>query len=369
MLLTNHKFKEAVLLTVALGFAVEAHADQDATAKKEPKSYDRVGLNALAFTADGSLAVTGGQDGVVAVWDLRRNRHSQTIRIGKPVNALALAPDGKLLAVGCDAKPGVRLWSRGADGFSAQHEMPERWNCGAVAISPDGKMLACGGEGHGTMHIHDLAAKRRIGRFYEPSNFTSALVFSPDGKRLASAGNDIICWDLSPESLHKTRSERENQTGEELKADAAQALLWRAKHTDEYSADVAFSADSKLLAGVTGVGRLESGGHTLRVWDAASGKLLQTIAWEKMTCVTFLPGGKQVVTGHDDGQLTVWNVEAEQSARQWQGHTKAVRAVMVVPGSSDLATVGADGAFQTWDPATGRLKHRFSHRLGKASVG
>src|SRR5215469_5909222 len=184
MLLTNYKFKAVVLLTVGLGFAVGAPTDQDATAKKEPKSYDRVGLNALAFTADGSVAVTGGQDGVVSVWDLRRNRRSQTIRIGNPVYALALAPDGKLLAVGCDAKLGVRLWARGADGFTSQQEMPEKWDCMAIAISPDGKMLACGGEGHGTMHIHDLAAKRRIGRFYEPSNFTSALVFSPDSKRL-----------------------------------------------------------------------------------------------------------------------------------------------------------------------------------------
>src|SRR6516165_9501363 len=125
----------AVWLTLSLGFAALARTDQATATQKEPKSYDRVGLNALAFTADGSLAVTGGQDGVVSVWDLRRNCRSQTIRIGKPVNALALAPDRKLLAVGCDAKPGVRLWSRGADGFSAQQEMPEKWRCGAVAIS------------------------------------------------------------------------------------------------------------------------------------------------------------------------------------------------------------------------------------------
>jgi WD40 repeat protein len=316
---------------------------------------------------------------VVSVWDLRRKHRSQVILVGHPVLALSLAPHGKLLAIGCDSKDGVRLWARDADEFSFRQALPEKWRVYAVALSPDGKTLACGAGGHGIIHVHDLAARHRIGTLWEPSNFTSALVFSPDGKRLASAGNNIICWDLSPESLRKTRPEREGRTREELEADAAHALLWRAKHTDEYSADVAFSADGKLLAGVTGVGRLESGGHTLRVWDAASGKLLQTIAWEKMNCVTFLPGGKQVVTGHDDGQLTVWNVEYEQCARRWQGHKKAVRAVMVVPGSSDLATVGADGAFQIWDPCDGPLqvwdagpgplKYRFSHRLGKASDG
>jgi WD40 repeat protein len=350
----------AVWLTLSLGFAALARTDQATATQKEPKSYDRVGLNALAFTADGSLAVTGGREGVVSVWDLRRQRRWQTIRVGTPIYALALAPDGKLLAAGCEEKPGLRLWSRGADGFSALSNLPELWTCLAVALSPDGKRLAFGAEGHGTMHVYDLAAQRRIGRLWEPSNFTSALVFSPDGKRLASAGNDIICWDLSPAALLKTRPDREGQSLEELTAASAHALLWRAKHTDEYSADVAFSADGKLLAGVTGVGRLDTGGKTLRVWDAASGRLLHTIASEKMTCVAFLAGGKHLVTGHDDGRLTVWHLEEERSAREWQGHKRAVRAVIVVPGSSDLATVGADGAFQTWDPGTGRLKHRFS---------
>ncbi len=379
MLLTNYKFKAVVLLTVGLGFAVGAPTDQDATAKKEPKSYDRVGLNALAFTADGSLAVTGGQDGIVTVWDLRRNRHSQTIRTSNPIYALALAPDGKLLAAGGmtvapDGKRravgrGVRLWSRDTKGFSNPQEMPEEWGCFALAISPDGKRIAFGADGHGTIHIHDIAAKRCIGTLWEPSNCISALAFSPDGKRLASAGNGFKCWDMRADALRKTQPDRENRTLKELEEDAAHALLWDAKHTDEYDADIAFSADGKLAAGVAGVSRLDTGGETLHIWDAATGKLLKTVASEKMNCVTFLAGDKQVVTGRHDGRLVVWDVASGKSVREWQGHKRAVRAVMVVPGSSDLATVGADDEFQTWDPGTGRLKHRFNHRLGKVSDG
>ncbi len=247
--------------------------------------------------------------------------------------------------------------------------MPERWGCCAVAISPDGKRIAFGAEGHGTIHIYDIAAQRRIGTLWEPSNFTSALAFSPDGKRLASVGNGFKCWDMRADTLRKTLPDRENRTGKELEEDAAHALLWRAKHTDEYDADIAFSADGKLVAGVASVGRLETGGETLHIWDAATGKLLKTVASEKMNCVTFLAGDKQVITGRHDGRLVVWDVASGKNVREWQGHKRAVRAVMVVPGSSDLATVGADGEFQIWDRGTGRLKHRFSHRLGKLSDG
>jgi WD40 repeat protein len=319
---------------------------------------DEGGLRALALSADGTLAVTGGADGVVCAWDLPRRQRFQVLRVGSPVNALALAPDGKLLAAGCDDKEGLRLWARGADGFSAQQTLPEKWYVYAVAISPDGKTLAYGAEGHGTIHVHDLAARRRVGTLWEPSNFTSALAFSPDSQSLASAGNAILCWDVRPEALRKTRPDRTGRTLKELKEDVAHSLAWQAKGTGEYSADVAFSADGKWLAGVTGVGRLHTGGKTLRVWDAAGGKVAQTITSERMTCVTFLAGGKQVVTGCDDGRLVVWDVESGKRVGEWQGHAKAVRAVAIVPGSGDLATVAADGAFLIWDPATGRLKHR-----------
>jgi WD40 repeat protein len=323
---------------------------------------DKSDLTSLAVSADGKLAATGGRDGVVRVWDLKKNQLVQAITVGHPVLALALAPDGKLFAAGCDDTAGVKLYKWRHDSFTFQRTLPEKWTVLSLAISTDGKTLAIGREGSGTIHVHDLAAEKLLGVLWEPSNLTSALAFSPDGRSLASAGNTFIRWDVRPETLRLTRPDQEKRDREELERAAKPALIWREKANPEYSSDIAFSPDGQRLAGVSGVGRLFTGGESLEVRDAKTGKLEKALRSKGMTCITFAPGANRVVTGSDMGRITVWDLDAGKPVQEWDGHTKAVRVVAVIPGSTDLATVGADREFRIWDPATGKRKQRFSHR-------
>src|SRR5438094_953825 len=77
-----------------------------------PARGDDAGLMGLAVSADGKLAVTGGQAGVVRVWDLTTERQAQAVEVGHPVEALALTADGKRFAAGCANQAGVRLYAR-----------------------------------------------------------------------------------------------------------------------------------------------------------------------------------------------------------------------------------------------------------------
>src|SRR5207244_10603054 len=95
-----------------------------------------------------------------------------------------------------------------------------------------------------------------------------SVVFSPDGKRLASAGGarnqgEVKVWDA--------------QTGQEL-------LSWKG-HTD-WVYSVAFSPDGKRLASA-------SGDRTVKVWDAQTGQETLTLKGHTgvVASVAFSPDG------------------------------------------------------------------------------
>jgi hypothetical protein len=71
------------------------------------------GSRAVAFSPDGRLLATGGQDGSVAVWETATGlRRLDFGGHAGPVTTLAFAPDGRLLASACGAggDPTVLLW-------------------------------------------------------------------------------------------------------------------------------------------------------------------------------------------------------------------------------------------------------------------
>jgi WD40 repeat protein len=75
-------------------------------------------VRALAFSPDGQLLATGGEDNQVNVWDVRTRQRLHSFTTGPAttlVQALEFSPDGRRLAA-ADQGPNVRLWNL-ATGF------------------------------------------------------------------------------------------------------------------------------------------------------------------------------------------------------------------------------------------------------------
>ncbi len=206
----------------------------DALRTPAPESLEYFGhrgpVTALAVAADHGVAVTGGEDGTVRVWDasglmppavlgrpamgpitrvsltanarLVASAAGATVRVAAvadgavvverslaaAVTALAFATDGRALAIG-DAGGGLTVvpFDAGRASFDAQLKAP----VSAIAFAPDGERLAVG-DAAGGLELLQAADGTPVGAPRELLEGVRWLGFSPDGSMLIVATADWL---------------------------------------------------------------------------------------------------------------------------------------------------------------------------------
>src|SRR5262249_2138436 len=165
-----------------------------------------------------------------------------------------------------------------------------------------------------------------------PAGSWMGLAFSPDGKRLAAG--ELRLRDLPiPPQPSKVRV-WDAETG---------ALLQELEGHLGAPFTVAFSPDSRRLAGALGIGA--------RVGDVETGKPFRSLTGHRHLVggVAFSPDGTRLATASFDQTVKVWDLTSGQEVGVCQGHLDRVGRVCFSPDGKLLASGSADQTVKLWD--------------------
>lgn len=287
-------------------------------------------INAIALSPDRKLLAVGRDDGTIQLVEAATGRLIRSFhdhRNPVPVHFLEFTPDGRSLASVGGLSPVVLIWEV-ASGRLLRTLQGRNVTFQAIAMSPDGVHLA--GAGHdSTVQVWDTTRDPEARSLDEPGRAYS-VAFAPDGSYFAAAIEDgtVVLHDTATGQVIRTLAGHEK------------AVL---------SVDI----DREGRRAATG-----SVDHTVRIWEIATGRQLRRLEGHSDTIhgVAFSPDGRTVASAGHDRTVRLWDVEAGREVRKLEGHIAPVSAAAFTPDGRTLVTGGQDDFILAWDVDTGRRR-------------
>jgi WD40 repeat protein/transcriptional regulator with XRE-family HTH domain len=139
----------------------------------------------------------------------------------------------------------------------------------------------------------------------------------------------------------------------------AEDALHRAVQASRVELNLSGHSDSVWMSTFNPDGKLivtASLDNTAKVWDAASGEEVLTLACSQergCNAAVFSPDGKFIATAGGDTIVRVWEVASGREVLTLQGHTDTVMFVAYSRDGKRLASCGWDGTTRIWDVVSG----------------
>ena len=306
----------------------------------------------VRFSQDGQRLLTAGYDNSAKVWDLATGKVLQTL-LGHSwwVWAAEFSPDGKqIVTVSQDGK--AIVWQQNTEGtYKIFTEFTKhRGPLYAAQFSSDGSQVVTAGYDRRVLlwnpeAVEPVDLARRIDALQDPpapyrelavhDGPVRAVIFSPDGKTVASAGQDNVVrvWDLAG-----------NKQLEVLRGHASHVR------------DCAFSPDGKSLLTASRdqlikLWRPATYGETLVLGGKYKYGMAQTDA---ILAARFSRDGTKIVTASRDRTAALWGTSSQQRLQYFsEGHDFLASSSAFFANGSKLATGAGDGSARIWDVASG----------------
>lgn len=294
-------------------------------------------LNLLDWSSDNIVTVALGPS--VYLW----NAGTGNIEVlfenetSEQTCSLAWIQEGHILAVGTNSGV-VELWDcnkmrrlRVMTGHSAR--------VGSLAWN---SYVVSSGSRDGTIIHHDVRQREHLIKTLNGhSQEVCGLKWSPDGKYLASGGNDnlVNIWSSEAGSINTGNTPLHVLNQHQA---AVRALAW-------------CPWQPNILA---------SGGGTadrcIKFWNVNNGNCTNSVDTNSQVCsLLFNENYKELISAHGfaNNQLTIWKYPSMTKQIDLTGHTQRVLQLAMSPDKSTVMSAGADETLRLWncfapDPAT-----------------
>jgi WD40 repeat protein len=257
------------------------------------------------------------------------------------------------------------------------------------------------GEGDGSLWILDAASGETLMNLVGHSDWFTALVFSPDGTRIATANSDdsIRMWDAGNGELLYTLDSFAGVTGGnyvQFSNDGEYLITYSGAFSAEV--DAAFGIVEAVTGEVLSQLPVRNAGHykvspdgsllavasrellygAVEFWDFNTfleGKAVEPVFFSPgnpllMIDIAFSPDGSLLATSNQDGTVTIWSFSPEGVEELFtltSIHTLFAR-IAFSPDGTTLATLSGT-AIQTWDVTPGGTKELLTLTGHTAEVG
>jgi WD40 repeat protein len=287
--------------------------------------------NAAAFTADGMLLVTAGEDGSARLWSAIDGVAVAVLRAhtGPLTDAVLSRNQHTVLTLSADES--VRLWDTG-DGAEVTGLRGHRGEIRKLGITPDGTRLVTLGEDR-TVRLWDLRAGRQVavlGGQGEDNLVDVALdasgehlvTVSSDGTvRVRSTGDGATATVLRGHNKSVSRASFSPDGSRILTVgDDYTARLWRVpsgealavlRHEGAVGSAQFCAKGATILTTARGRSDVRKGNYIILkayLWDAGSGEQIALNGPDSdVTTIALTPDGTRVLAGYQNGAGRIWD--------------------------------------------------------------